>query len=186
MKKIVRTTLIVVFVIVATYFGIGSKYVEQIITEVGENINSRVENDGELKELEFIVGKVTRVSDGDTVILIDSKGKKKKIRLDGIDAPEIGQEYGDESKVFVEKLVLNKKVKVKVIGIDKYDRVLGIVYSNDLNVNEELLANGLAWQYHYNENRKYTQLVQSAKAKRLNIWSKRDAQDPYNWRKENK
>lgn len=186
MKKIVRTALIVVFVIVATYFGIGSKYVEQIVTEVGENINSRVESDDELKESESIVGKVTRVSDGDTVILIDNKGEKKKIRLDGIDAPEIGQEYGDESKEFVEKLVLNKKVKIKVIGIDKYNRILGVVYLDSLNVNEELLANGLAWQYHYNENQKYAELVESAKKRKLNIWSRGNSIDPYNWRKENK
>lgn len=189
MKKVVRIILVLISVLAATYFGISSKYIDDFVSEIGDTVSAIVqqeETQADAESAEFIVGKVTRVSDGDTVILTDSKKNKTKVRLDGIDAPEIGQEYGDESKEFVEKLILNKNVKVKVIGVDKYKRTLGVIYLDNLNINEELLANGLAWQYHYNKNEKYTQLVKSAKSNGLNIWSDRKAMDPYEWRKKNK
>ncbi len=189
-KKYIRVAVLAVFVIVASYFGVGDKYVKQIVSDVSQKIETLIidKPEGESEEVDrnFLNGKITRVSDGDTVILTDEKGVRKKIRLDGIDAPEVGQEYGDVATEFVKKNALNKIARVEVIGIDKYDRVLGVVYVGDLNINEALLSNGLAWQYHYNKNGKYTELVAEAKQKRLNIWSTNRSIDPYDWRKENK
>lgn len=190
MKKYIRIIVLVIFVIVATYFGVGDKYVKQIVSDAGQKIEALIidkpEGESEEADRNFLNGKITRVSDGDTVILTDEKGVRKKIRLDGIDAPEVGQEYGDVATEFVKKNVLNKEVRVEVIGIDKYDRVLGVIYVGDMNINEALLSNGLAWQYHYNKNGKYAELVAEAKQKRLNIWSTNRSIDPYDWRKENK
>lgn len=189
-KKYIRVAVLAIFVIVATYLGVGDKYVKQIVSDAGQKIGALIidKPEGESEEVDrnFLNGKITRVSDGDTVILTDEKGVRKKIRLDGIDAPEVGQEYGDVATEFVKNNILNKEVRVEVIGIDKYDRVLGVIYVGDMNINEALLSNGLAWQYHYNKNEKYTQLVAEAKQKRLNIWSTNRSIDPYNWRKENK
>lgn len=189
-KKYIRIVVLGLFVIVATYFGVGDKYVKQIVSDAEDKIESLIVSDNETEidksTSSSIFGKITRVSDGDTVILTDRKGARKKIRLDGIDAPEVGQEYGDESTEFVKQMILNKDVRVDVIGIDKYDRILGVVHCGDKNVNEELLVNGLAWQYHYNKDKKYAQLVEIAKKQKLNIWSKSNSIDPYYWRKENK
>lgn len=189
-KKYIRVAVLAVFVIVATYFGVGDKYVKQIVSDANQKIEALIidKPEGHLKDADrnFLNGKITRVSDGDTVILTDEKGTRKKIRLDGIDAPEVGQEYGDVATEFVKGNALNQIARVEVIGIDKYDRVLGVVYVGDLNINEALLSNGLAWQYHYNKNGKYAELVAEAKQKRLNIWSTNRSIDPYDWRKENK
>jgi endonuclease YncB( thermonuclease family) len=46
-----------------------------------------------------ITGKVVRVSDGDTITVLEG-GRQYKIRLEGIDAPELGQAYGRVSKDF--------------------------------------------------------------------------------------
>ena len=54
-------------------------------------------------------GVVTKIIDGDTVYL-NSNGKEFKIRLQFIDAPELEQSFGKESKLFLENLVLNKEV----------------------------------------------------------------------------
>ena len=74
-----------------------------------------------------IVGKVTRVSDGDTIWVTDAAGKHK-IRLDKIDAPESDQPFGKESTQFLNDLVYGKKVEVRWTAKDKYGRILGVVY----------------------------------------------------------
>jgi micrococcal nuclease len=66
-----------------------------------------------------------------------------KIRLYGIDAPEGGQDAGNRAKKFVSDLVFGKQVRVVQMDIDRYDRV--VVYVGDVNVNEALVKNGLAW-----------------------------------------
>ena len=50
-------------------------------------------------------GKVVKVADGDTVTIVDDNGKKHRIRLMGIDAPENNQSYGDVSTQGLVELV---------------------------------------------------------------------------------
>ena len=46
-----------------------------------------------LAHADIITGRVVRVSDGDTIVVLDSTNAQHKIRLTGIDAPERGQAY---------------------------------------------------------------------------------------------
>ena len=55
-----------------------------------------------------VSGKVIRVSDGDT-ILIQSGSQKIRVRMYGIDAPELKQKYGEESKKYLEKRIFAAK-----------------------------------------------------------------------------
>lgn len=188
--KSFKSVLLIILVIFIAYFGGGEKYIDQAVMFVGNKISTLIIGDQYNTNVEAeknrIHGKVVHVSDGDTVTLKDEDGEKHKVRLNGIDAPEIGQDYGDESRDFVKQLALNKSASVEVIGVDQYDRVLGILYIGGINVNEELLSNGLAWQYRFDKNSYYKQLVMDAKIKNLNIWSSSDPFDPYVWRKQNK
>jgi len=71
-----------------------------------------------------------------------------KVRLYGIDCPELSQNYGQEAKRFTESLVLSKKVTVEKKDTDIYGRVVGLVYLPDGTLlNEELVKNGYAWVY---------------------------------------
>lgn len=90
-------------------------------------------------------GKVVRVSDGDTVVLLDADNTQQKIRLNGIDAPENGQPYGDKSKEYLSGLIAGKEVAVEVKGKDQYKRILGVVYLGDTNINAEMIRAGYAW-----------------------------------------
>ena len=54
--------------------------------------------------------KVYKVVDGDTIHVENKYGKKFKVRLTGIDAPERGQPYGLESTYKLRELLLNKLV----------------------------------------------------------------------------
>lgn len=129
-------------------------------------------------------GKIIKVSDGDTVTLLDQKNRKHKIRLDGIDCPESDQAYGRKATTFVKERIDGKKVKIYFNKKDPYKRILGLVIgSKGENINELLLANGLAWHYkHFNKNPKYAQLEREAKAKRLNLWSDKNPIEPYQFR----
>ena len=91
--------------------------------------------------------KVQRVVDGDTVHVEDEAGKKFKVRLTGIDAPEQNQPYGLASTYHLRGLLLNKFVlleskpkKGKPYSVDRYKRVLAkiILDGRDINLSQVL------------------------------------------------
>lgn len=177
---------ILVIVIIAIILLGGSKYSKDIsqLRNIFFNSESSENANYESKEDSSLSGKVTHVSDGDTATLKDSNGTKHRIRLNGIDAPEIGQEYGIEAKSFLEDLVLNKNVDVEIIGKDQFDRILGVIKLNNKDINKEMLKNGLAWQYRFNNDISYSDMVKQAKQAKKNIWSDSNPIDPYIWRKQ--
>jgi len=86
-------------------------------------------------------GIVERVIDGDTLVI-----KGNSFRLLGVNSPERGEKYYDESKTFLEKLVLNKTVRLEY-GKDKkdlYNRTLSYIFINEKNINLDLVRNGFA------------------------------------------
>lgn len=137
---------------------------------------------------EILVGKVIKVYDGDTItILVD--GKKEKIRFFGIDAPEIKQNYGIESRDFVRSKVMDKKVKVKVTDTDRYGRKIGkIYYGNNRYLNLESVKTGNAWWYKYYAKKEYDLKSGQEKAKkyRRGLWKEKNPVNPYEWRKSKK
>ncbi len=77
-----------------------------------------------------------------------------KIRLVGIDAPETskkkrepGQLYSQRAKKYLTELVLNKTIAVKGHGIDRYNRILSVIYLNGKNINLEMVKASLAEVY---------------------------------------
>ncbi|MCD7971567.1 MAG: thermonuclease family protein [Candidatus Azobacteroides sp.] len=135
----------------------------------------------------IVRGKIVKVSDGDTVTLLTKENEQIKIRLDGIDAPENGQDYGEKSRQFLADLIAGKEVELHVTGTDRYKRTLGFIYINGKNVNEALVRNGLAWHYkHFNNDPKLDSLEQLARKEKLNIWSQKNPIEPYEFRKAKK
>lgn len=88
------------------------------------------------------VYKVVKVLDGDTIEIETGE----KIRLLGIDAPEINNRWGPEAKKFNEDLLLGKQVKIELdkILLDKYGRLLAYVWIDGKMVNEAILEEGYA------------------------------------------
>lgn len=89
--------------------------------------------------------RIVTVIDGDTVMAVDPRGKKLKLRIKGVDCPELGQRMSFEAKEFVETLVLGKWVSVKFYGKDKYKRHLARVSVGGRDLSKELLREGLAF-----------------------------------------
>lgn len=133
-------------------------------------------------------GRIVKVSDGDTVVLLDSTNTQHKIRLWGIDCPEGGQDYGNKATQHTKELCATKYVTVQVKGKDQYKRTLGIIIVDDtgVNVNENLLINGFAWVYRFTKNNNYQQLEDKARDKKINLWSMKNPIEPYLYRKNKK
>ena len=93
--------------------------------------------------------RVTRVIDGDTFIT----NKGDRVRLIGVDAPELPSLRGIESKMYLHQLIDNKVVILERDGIsnnkDKYGRLLRYVYLNKKDVNLHMLKSGYAKPYLY-------------------------------------
>jgi len=138
-------------------------------------------------------GLIINVVDGDTVHLLNDNQEKLKVRLHHIDAPELDQYYGKESKFALEQLILNKKVTVISDKKDKYKRLLGVISLDEVDVNLEMIKAGAAWHF-----KKYAKFDQSkdqyliydeneyqAKLKKIGLW-KEKAISPWLWRKNKK
>lgn len=100
---------------------------------------------------------VTSVYDGDTITVDIDLGfgilfKNQKIRLYGIDTPEIrGEERteGLKSKEYLQNLILNKNIILETIKDKKckYGRYLGIIHLDGNNINEIMMKNSMAKKY---------------------------------------
>lgn len=136
------------------------------------------------KDEEVLKGKVVSVADGDTVTILTENDEQIRIRLYGIDAPEKGQDFSNKSRQFLNDLCYGKIVSIEKKGIDQYERVLGIVYINELNLNKEMVRNGLAWYYdHYVKDADLEALEHAARKQKLNIWSMKNPTPPYEFRR---
>ena len=130
--------------------------------------------------------KVIKVIDGDTINLEHKKFGKIKVRLAEIDTPEKKQPYGQKATTALKKLVDNKIVKLKKITIDKYGRVVGIIYYKNIEINHYLVINGHAWCYtQYNTRKKIEDAENTARKNKVGIWKNQDVKPipPWEWRK---
>lgn len=112
-------------------------------------------------------------------------GRKYRIRLRGIDAPESSMPFGKEAKEELVKLVQGKSLRVLVYDEDRYGRCVGDVFCNGTFVQEVLLKKGLAWHYTaYDQRPELANWEKSARKKRVGLWSSSNPQEPWEWRKD--
>jgi len=130
-----------------------------------------------------LTGRVVKVTDGDTITILVNGGKQERIRLLDIDAPEKKQPYCEKARAYLSGMVAGKTVSVEFKNRDKYGRILGTVFVDGKNVNEEMVRAGLAWNYHYSKNKRFAELEDEARRKRLNIFSDTKPISPYDYRK---
>jgi endonuclease YncB( thermonuclease family) len=123
---------------------------------------------------------VQRVADGDTVIAVTGNQAKLRIRLLGIDAPEIahgkkpGQPFGEESRDYLDHLIGGKTVRVDAYGPDRYKRVLAVIWDEQIIVNLLMVAMGYAEVYRGAPCQVYCRELEQAETKarqdRVGMW----------------
>ena len=135
-----------------------------------------------------IIGKVVGVSDGDTITVLDEMDKGKfRIRLDKIDAPEKKQAFGNKAKQYLSSLIFGKQVSVRFKEIDRYGRVLGVIYCDGAEINLVMVQNGYAWHYsYYDKAPAYIQPEKQARTDKKGLWAEPNPINPYQFRKSQK
>lgn len=132
-----------------------------------------------------LVGNVVGVHDGDTLTLLVDR-TQYKIRLDGIDAPELGQDFGTRSKQALSKACFGKTVKVETHGQDRYGRTLGEVFTDE-SVNRRLVQDGMAWHYvRYSDSEELAAAEKAAREAKAGLWADPAAVPPWEFRAKKK
>jgi len=127
---------------------------------------------------------VVGVIDGDTVDARLDSGMIR-IRLHGIDAPELSQARGRAAKEALSRLVFGLRVGVEPFEQDRYDRLVARLWLGEVDVNAELIRQGAAWVYRrYADDPEYCRYEADAREAHRGLWSLPDEQRaaPWEWR----
>jgi endonuclease YncB( thermonuclease family) len=131
---------------------------------------------------------VKAVYDGDTLTASCPSGEVK-VRMFGIDAPEMKQEpWGDRSREALRGLLPRfGSISLRVMDQDRYGRTVAQVVAGERDVGLDMVRQGRAVMYEqYNDSPDYRQAQAEAKQARRGIWEKPGSQqDPATWRRLN-
>jgi len=167
-KYLIFLCIFELFLLISFFYLLHSKeklFASNIILDLIEN-SSQKDNE---KNQSFLV---TYIFDGDTFEI----NSKEKVRLICINTPEKDEEYYEEAKNYLEKLILEKNVELisDISDRDKYGRLLRYVYVEGVFVNEKIVQEGYAKMYEYKPNTKLCPIIEEAenyaKEKDKGIW----------------
>ena len=122
--------------------------------------------------------KVVKVTDGDTVHVLDQSRERHKIRLGGIDAPEKKQPFGRQSTKNLAGYVAGKDIEVEYTKRDRYKRIIGKLLLDGQDVNLQQVRDGYAWHYKYYQKDQtkrdrvlYSEAEDDARQLKTGLWS---------------
>ncbi len=128
--------------------------------------------------------KVLKIYDGDTMTL-QCQSAKVKVRLYCIDTPEMRQKpWGTQARDYL-RSITPQSVRLVKIDKDRYGRIVGEVYSGDINLNLAQVEAGKAAVYNtYCKKQEYKEAENKAKEAKKGIWSQSGLhQKPWIWRR---
>ncbi|ELK3355873.1 thermonuclease family protein [Salmonella enterica] len=127
---------------------------------------------------------VKYVIDGDTIVYRD-KDSLKKVRLSCIDAPELKQTFGLESKLVLKELISGKTVDIEVTDIDKYGREIADITYQNQNINLRMVSSGSAWVYEaYCHDPRFYAAQKKSKLNKSGLWATDNQVAPWLFRRE--
>ena len=121
--------------------------------------------------------KVIRIIDGDTFETVSGE----KVRMIGINAPEISDIFGVEAKEHLKNLIENEYITL--IGDqlsndkDMYQRLLRYVYLNGVDINKKMIDDGFAFaylKYKFSKSAEYKLAQLQSKENLLGIWGDKE------------
>jgi micrococcal nuclease len=129
--------------------------------------------------------RVEFVHDGDTVTCIDEANRPRKIRLVGIDSPELNQPFGREASNALQQKLIGRRVRVEGDARDQHGRLLGTLWVEERNINRELVADGWAWVFGgFSPDPDLLDAETAARKARRGLWSDPQAKSPSDWRRD--
>lgn len=134
-------------------------------------------------------GRVVGVTDGDTITLLLPGNIQEQVRLGGIDAPEKRQAFGQVAKTSLSDLVFGQTVVVETNKRDRYQRLIGKVQLDGVDINLAQIERGMAWHYKtYQRDQekadraRYDEAEQRARASREGLWRDEWQTPPWEFR----
>ena len=149
---------------------------------------SRQNNPAAVQVVERFTGKVVRVSDGDTCDVEVGGGKTVRVRIYGIDAPELAQSFGREARRYLDHRIFRQTVTVEKCYDDQYGRCVGRILLDGQDVALELLREGIVWHYvQYSSEQSYSIAERLGREQRKGLWAEqaegREPVAPWEFRK---
>jgi endonuclease YncB( thermonuclease family) len=134
-------------------------------------------------------GRVVGVIDGDTLDILTAGFETLRVRLSGIDAPELGQAFGRNAKAALSSFIFARSVAIEWRKRDRYDRVVAKVMLEGRDIAFEMLALGMAWHYTRFEaeqpaadRREYADAQTRARVARRGLWADAAPVPPWEYR----
>lgn len=132
---------------------------------------------------EPLTARVLRVVDGDSLWVRVAQGPPLRLRLQGVDAPEICQAHGPQAREALERRLMGRTVQVRLLRKDSYDRWLARV--NDKDGNKEgdvaawMVSRGHAWSARWQRQPgPYAEQEQAARQARRGLFAQRAPEEP--------
>lgn len=150
-----------------------------------------------------IQGRVVRVTDGDTLDVAVAHGRRLRVRLGAIDAPELDQAYGRQAGAHLRRLALRRTISVHDVRRDRHGRFVGQVWrapveacpspqadcASALDLGLAQVQAGMAWHYtqYAHEQPKparlrYAEAERRARMGRSGLWAAAHPVAPWQWR----
>ena len=134
---------------------------------------------------------VSRILDGDTIEIQAADNSILKIRLQGIDAPESSQPFGDTAREQLTLFILHKTITIEPNAKDKYGRLIGKVTLNNDDICLKMIKAGQAWWFERyadtqspNDRLTYSQAEDQSRQQQLGLWSDPNPVPPWTYRHE--
>ena len=126
---------------------------------------------------------IVDVHDGDTVTVI-LNGERQRVRLHGIDAPELSQPGGRESRDYLRSLLAHPPA-LDTHGEDRYGRTLAVLIVDGRDVNEEMVRAGHAWWFrrYAPSDERLQKAEHQARAAHRGLWAYPHPEAPWDYRR---
>jgi len=126
-----------------------------------------------------LLGKVVGVHDGDSITVLTEDKTEMKVRLEGIDAPELKQAFGNVAKQELSRLVFGKEVRLTDKGKDRYKRTLADVHRGETWANEVQVKAGMAWVFlRYCHDPRLLAAERTARESKRGLWKDKEPVPP--------
>lgn len=169
----------------------GNEFPQEFKSPAG-TMQYLVEYRKELPDGAEISGTVVDLPDSDVLLLRTEDKVLHRIRLNGIDAPELKQEFGESSRTKLASLAKEKSVRVVTHSEDRSGQIIGDVYlklsdsAEETFLNVHLVTQGLAWHFvrYAPDNKALADAEMSAREAKAGLWKEGTPVAPWDWRRQ--
>ena len=149
-------------------------------------------------QADTLTGKVLRVADGDTILLLTAESKRQSVRVVGIDAPEPAQPFGRDAREHLQRLLGTRDVRAECLKVQDGGSLLCKLWAHPadcascgltLDVGLAQVSAGMAWwnrRYAHDQSpedqARYETAEAEARAAKRGLWADKAPVPPWDWR----